>query len=336
VLKSSIKTKLCIFEKTLLMQEVCLYIVVPCFNEEEVLLMTHETLVKEINALKLRGLISGRSGICYVDDGSIDNTWSVISNLANNESSVKGVRLSNNCGHQNALLAGMKFSRKYADVVVTIDADLQDDVSVISQMIEKYREGVKVVYGVRKGRRTDSFFKRWTAQLFYRLLGFMKVKTIYNHADFRLIDKKVLIELENYKEVNLFLRGIFPLMGFKSACVYYERKERAAGITKYPLSKMFAFAWDGITSFSIFPLRIVLILGILVFLLSLGLIIWALGPVISGRALPGWASIVIPTFFFAGLQMISIGFIGEYVGKIYREVKSRPRFIIDETIGEEA
>jgi polyisoprenyl-phosphate glycosyltransferase len=316
------------------MQEVCLYIVVPCFNEEEVLLMTHETLDNELKDLTQKGTITGNSSICYVDDGSLDNTWEIISNLAKTHKNVKGVRLASNCGHQNALLAGMKHSSKYADIVVTIDADLQDDVSVISQMIEKYRAGAKLVYGVRRGRQTDSFFKRWTAQLFYRFMGFMKVKTIYNHADFRLIDKKVLLELEKFKEVNLFLRGIFPLMGFRSECVYYERKERAAGITKYPLSKMFAFAWDGITSFSVFPLRIVLILGILVFLLSLGLIIWAMGPVVSGRALPGWASIVIPTFFFAGLQMISIGFIGEYIGKIYREVKSRPRYIIDETIGE--
>jgi polyisoprenyl-phosphate glycosyltransferase len=317
------------------MQEVCLYIVVPCYNENEVLLMTHQTLSNVLMELKLNGKVSGKSSICYVDDGSTDNSWEIISRLAVVDSNVKAVRLSCNCGHQNALLAGMRFSRKYADAVITIDADLQDDVFVINQMVDKYREGARVVYGVRKGRLSDSVFKRWTAQAFYRFMGFMKVKTIYNHADFRLIDKKVLIELENYKEVNLFLRGIFPLMGFRSECVYYERKERAAGITKYPLSKMMAFAWDGITSFSIFPLRIVLILGILVFLLSLGLIIWALAPVISGKALPGWASIVIPAFFFAGLQMISIGFIGEYVGKIYREVKSRPRYIIDETIGGE-
>jgi glycosyltransferase involved in cell wall biosynthesis len=317
------------------MQEVCLYIVVPCYNEEEVLHTTHEILGNVLNELQHVGKITGKSCICYVDDGSVDKTWEIISQFAQNDSRVRGVRLSSNCGHQNALLAGMKYSRKFADAVVTIDADLQDDVSVISQMVDKYREGVKVIYGVRKGRQTDSFLKRWTAQAFYRFMGFMKVKTVYNHADFRLIDKKVLTELENYKEVNLFLRGIFPLMGFRSECVYYERKERTAGVTKYPLSKMFAFAWDGITSFSIFPLRIVLILGILVFLLSLGLIIWAIAPVISGRALPGWASIVIPAFFFSGLQMISIGFIGEYVGKIYREVKSRPRFIIDETIGGE-
>jgi len=231
------------------MQEVCLYIVVPCYNEEEVLLMTQETLGRVTNELKLDGKISGNSSICYVDDGSLDNTWTIISQLAKDDPGIKGVRLSSNCGHQNALLAGMKFARKYADVVVTIDADLQDDVSVIGQMVEKYREGAKVVYGVRKGRQSDSFLKRWTAQAFYRFMGFMKVKTIYNHADFRLIDKKVLIELENYKEVNLFLRGIFPLMGFRSECVYYERKERTAGITKYPFSKMFAFAWEGITFF---------------------------------------------------------------------------------------
>ena len=317
------------------MQEVCLYIVVPCYNEEEVLQTTHEILGKVMTDLQQAGKTSQSSSICYVDDGSNDKTWEIIEVLSKTDSRVRGVRLSCNCGHQNALLAGMKYSRKFADAVVTIDADLQDDVSVIAEMVEKYRAGAKVIYGVRKGRQTDSIFKRWTAQAFYKFMGFMKVKTIYNHADFRLIDKKVLTELENFKEVNLFLRGIFPLMGFRSECVYYERKERTAGETKYPLSKMISFAWDGITSFSIFPLRIVLILGILVFILSLGLIIWAIEPVITGKALPGWASIVIPAFFFSGLQMISIGFIGEYVGKIYREVKSRPRFIIDETIGGE-
>jgi polyisoprenyl-phosphate glycosyltransferase len=317
------------------MQEVCLFIVVPCFNEEEVLHTTHEILGKIITELQQAGKISQRSSICYVDDGSHDRTWEIITELAKKDPIVRGVRLSCNCGHQNALLAGMKYSRKFADAVVTIDADLQDDVAVISEMVDRYREGIKVIYGVRKGRQKDSFMKRWTAQSFYKFMQFMKVKTVYNHADFRLIDKKVLAELENYKEVNMFLRGIFPLMGFRSECVYYERKERTAGETKYPLSKMISFAWEGITSFSVFPLRIVLILGILVFILSLGLIIWAIAPVISGKALPGWASIVIPAFFFSGLQMISIGFIGEYVGKIYSEVKSRPRFIIDETIGGE-
>jgi hypothetical protein len=229
-------------------------------------------------------------------------------------------------------MAGMLSFKDACDCMVTIDADLQDDIEVIETMIEKYKEGFSVVYGVRDKRDKDSFFKKYTALLFYKLMQKMKVKTVYNHADFRLLDQKVANQLAMFGEVNLFLRGIFPTIGFASTEVFYERKERLAGETKYPLRKMLNFAWDGITSFSVYPLRLIFILGIFIFLLSLGLTFWAFIPVFKGDAIHGWASTVIPIFLFAGIQMISIGLIGEYVGKIYKEVKARPRFIIEKII----
>jgi glycosyltransferase involved in cell wall biosynthesis len=304
-------------------------IVVPCYNEEAILTETHAALGAVISRLVGENKIAGASFICYVNDGSADKTWSIISDLAASDPRARGIKLSRNFGHQNALLAGMLDLQDSVDCVVTIDADLQDDVNCIDQMIDRHREGYKVVYGVRENRDTDTFSKRSTAQLFYKIMEWLGVKTIYNHADFRLIDARVLKELARYGEVNLFLRGVFPQLGFRTAMVTYSRKERTAGETKYPFRKMLAFAWEGITSFSGFPLRMIFLLGCVILAVSVGLSIWALIPVIQGRAIHGWASTVIPIFVFAGLQMMSVGILGEYLAKVYQEVKARPRYIIE-------
>ncbi len=307
-------------------------LIVPCYNEEEIFPYSLNKLIDLLQLLIQKNQIDPKSFICFVNDGSRDNTWSLIEKASKDSPMVKGIKLSTNFGHQNALMAGMLSFKDACDCMVTIDADLQDDIEVIETMIEKYKEGFSVVYGVRDKRDKDSFFKKYTALLFYKLMQKMKVKTVYNHADFRLLDQKVANQLALFGEVNLFLRGIFPTIGFASTEVFYERKERLAGETKYPLRKMLNFAWDGITSFSVYPLRLIFILGIFIFLLSLGLTFWAFIPVFKGDAIHGWASTVIPIFLFAGIQMISIGLIGEYVGKIYKEVKARPRFIIEKII----
>jgi len=305
-------------------------IVVPCYNEEEMFPMTCPSLVGLIDDLVAKGKADANSFVCFVNDGSRDRTWELIDAACNaNPIRVKGIKLATNFGHQNALMAGMMTMRGECDCMISIDADLQDDIAVIETMIDKHREGFKVVYGVRNKRKTDTFFKRFTAQLFYRLMQRMKVKTVYNHADFRLVDKVVVEQLSMFGEVNLFLRGMFPIIGYASTEVLYERKERLAGETKYPLRKMLNFAWDGITSFSTYPLRLIFLMGVFIFFLSIILTVWAFIPIFSGKAIHGWASTVIPIFIFAGLQMISIGLIGEYVGKIYKEVKARPRFIIE-------
>jgi glycosyltransferase involved in cell wall biosynthesis len=305
-------------------------IVVPCYNEEEMFPMTCPTLVGLIDDLVAKGKAHADSFVCFVNDGSRDRTWELIDAACNaNPVRVKGIKLATNFGHQNALMAGMMTMRGECDCMISIDADLQDDIAVIETMIDKHREGFKVVYGVRNKRKSDTFFKRFTAQLFYRLMQRMKVKTVYNHADFRLVDKVVVEQLSMFGEVNLFLRGMFPIIGYASTEVLYERKERLAGETKYPLRKMLNFAWDGITSFSTYPLRLIFLMGVFIFFLSMMLTVWAFIPIFSGEAIHGWASTVIPIFIFAGLQMISIGLIGEYVGKIYKEVKARPRFIIE-------
>jgi glycosyltransferase involved in cell wall biosynthesis len=307
-----------------------LAIIVPCYNEEEMFPETCSSLLALVNELVSIQKIHSDSFICFVNDGSRDKTWELINNACEkNSNRVKGIKLSTNFGHQNALMAGMMTMRAECDCMITIDADLQDDISVIEKMVDKFSEGFKVVYGVRNKRNKDTFFKRFTAKLFYRLMQKMKVKTVYNHADFRLLDKIVADQLALFGEVNLFLRGMFPLIGFSSAEVYYDRKERLAGETKYPLRKMLNFAWDGITSFSTYPLRLIFLMGVFIFILSVALTIWAIIPTFNGEAIHGWASTVIPIFVFAGLQMISIGLIGEYVGKIYKEVKARPRFIIE-------
>jgi len=307
-----------------------LAIIVPCYNEEEMFPTTCPVLVELLNGLVTKGKVHQDSFVCFVNDGSRDRTWELIYTACNKHPTrVKGIKLATNFGHQNALMAGMMTMRDACDCMISIDADLQDDIAVIETMVDKHHEGFKVVYGVRNKRNTDSFFKRFTAQAFYRLMHRMKVKTVYNHADFRLIDKVVVEKLAMFGEVNLFLRGMFPIIGFTSTEVYYDRKERLAGETKYPLGKMLNFAWDGITSFSTYPLRLIFLMGVFIFILSIALTIWAFVPVFSGKAILGWASTVIPIFVFAGLQMISIGLIGEYVGKIYKEVKARPRFIIE-------
>jgi glycosyltransferase involved in cell wall biosynthesis len=306
-----------------------LAIVVPCYNEEEVLAATHSVLSGLLSRLVESGKTHARSFICYVDDGSRDRTWAMIQEIAGRDPRARGLKLSRNFGHQNALLAGMLGLRAEVDCLITIDADLQDDASCIEKMIDRYREGFSLVYGVRDNRETDTFSKRWTAHLFYKLMHFMGVETIYNHADFRLADKEVLNELAKYGEVNMFLRGIFPLIGYRSTIVTYSRQERTAGETKYSIPKMLAFAWEGITSFSGFPLRVIFLLGCVILLMSLALSVWALVPVVQGRAIQGWASTVIPLFIFAGLQMISVGILGEYLAKVYQEVKGRPRFIVE-------
>lgn len=307
-----------------------LAVIVPCYNEEEMFPTTYAALVELLDVLVAKGKIAPSSFVCFVNDGSRDRTWELIEAACHAKpKQVKGIKLATNFGHQNALMAGMMTMRTVCDCMISIDADLQDDIAVIETMVDKHREGFRVVYGVRNKRNTDSFFKRFTAQAFYRLMQRMKVKTVYNHADFRLIDKIVAEKLAMFGEVNLFLRGMFPLIGFASTEVYYDRKERLAGETKYPLRKMLNFAWDGITSFSTYPLRLIFLMGVFIFILSMGLAVWAFVPLFSGKAIHGWASTVIPIFVFAGLQMISIGLIGEYVGKIYKEVKARPRFIIE-------
>lgn len=308
-----------------------LYIVVPCYNEEEMLPETTKQLEIKMNNLIKTKQISKKSKVLYVNDGSKDKTWNLIKEYSKKEN-FTGISLSRNRGHQNALLAGLITAKKFADIIISMDADLQDDIDAIDKMIDDYNNGSEVVYGVRKSRKKDTFFKRKTAELFYKFMKLMGVDIIYNHADYRLATKKVLNDLENYGEVNLFLRGIFPLIGYKSSMVYYERKERLAGKSKYPLKKMLAFAWDGITSFSIKPIRFVLSIGIFMFILSLIIMIYSIIVKILGSTVSGWTFIICSIWLVAGIQMLSIGIIGEYVGKVYNETKRRPRYIISEDL----
>ena len=307
-------------------------IVVPCFNEEEALPLTLLSLQKMLQGLIDANKISKNSVICFVDDGSSDNTWNLICNYAKEFQNISGVKLSRNRGHQNALLAGI-FSIE-ADAVITIDADLQDDVNAISKMIDRHYLGADIVYGVRSARVSDSWFKRITAQWFYKIMKYFGVETVYNHADYRLMSRRAIEALKEFGEVNLYLRGIIPLLGFKTDIVYYDRAERVAGESKYPINKMLAFALQAITSFSVVPLRVVSIVGVLVFLISVILGIWVLFlKIFTERAIPGWTSIVLPMLFLGGIQIFSTGIIGEYLGKAYIETKKRPRYFIDETIG---
>ena len=309
-----------------------LYIVVPCYNEEEVLLETTKRLTKKLNNLIKKGVINQASKIMYINDGSKDKTWKIIKDLNSKNQMIVGISLSRNSGHQNALLAGLMKAKEYADVVISMDADLQDDINAIDEMLKKYLEGNRVVYGVRSSRKKDTWFKKTTAQLFYEFMKLMGVNIVYNHADYRLADKRVLQELEKYHEVNLFLRGIFPLIGFKTDVVYYERGERFAGESKYPLKKMLNFAWDGITSFSVKPIRMVLNVGLIMFLISLIITVYSLVIKAMGHAVDGWTFIVCSIWLIAGIEMLSIGLVGEYIGKIYKEVKARPRYTIDEEL----
>ena len=309
-----------------------LYVVIPCYNEEEVLKETKKRLREKMNNLIHAKMISKESKIIFVNDGSKDKTWDLIQQFYEEDKLFGGINLSRNRGHQNALLAGLLTVKDDADIVISMDADLQDDIDAIDSMIEKRNDGADIVYGVRSSRKKDSFFKKTTAQGFYRVMNFLGVDVIYNHADYRLTSKKVLDNLSNYKEINLFLRGIFPLIGFKSDVVYYERNERFAGESKYPLKKMLNFAWDGITSFSVKPIRLVLNIGIFIILVSFFMILYSIIQKIFGNTVDGWTFIVCSLWLFGGIQMLSLGIIGEYIGKIYGEVKSRPRYIIDEYI----
>ncbi|MBQ9761590.1 MAG: glycosyltransferase family 2 protein [Oscillospiraceae bacterium] len=307
-----------------------LYIVIPCYNEEQVLPITSEMFLAKLQGLSDKGLIAENSRILFVDDGSKDKTWSIIQSLAKKDARFTGIRQSRNRGHQNAVLAGLMEAKDLCDITISIDCDGQDDIDAMDAMVEQYRNGCEIVYGVRSSRKTDTFFKRATAQGFYKLLGAMGVETVYNHADYRLVSSKVLQEFENYKEVNLFLRGMFPLVGFKSTSVYYERHERLAGESKYPLKKMLQLAFEGITSLSIRPLRMIMGLGCFIAALSFIGVIWSIVVAILGNAVPGWASMTCIICFIGGVQLACIGVLGEYVGKIYLEVKQRPRYIISE------
>jgi glycosyltransferase involved in cell wall biosynthesis len=308
-----------------------LAIVVPCYNEEEVLPHTNSRLLELMTSMKKSGLVSENSSIYYVDDGSRDKTWELVSRFNIENSCIFGIKLSRNRGHQNALLAGL-FSVE-GDAIISIDADLQDDINVIKEMVHRYNEGNEIIYGVRSSRKSDTFFKRCTAQFYYRLLKSMGVDLIYNHADYRLMNRRVIDCLKDYKEVNLFLRGIIPQLGFRTATVFYERNERFLGKSKYPLSKMLFLAAEGITSFSVVPLHIITWLGLLISLGSLVMIIWILvGKFVMQSTIPGWASSVLPIYFIGGIQLLSIGILGEYLSKIYLETKQRPRYFIEEKL----
>lgn len=307
-----------------------LYLVIPCYNEEEVLPETSKRLTEKLGAMIEMGLISQDSKIVFVNDGSKDHTWQLIRQYHEENPMIQGINLSRNKGHQSALLAGLMTVKEYCDMAISMDADLQDDVDAIEQFVEKYYEGCEVVYGVRSERKTDSFFKRASAQSFYKLMLHMGVEIVYNHADYRLMSRRALDEMEGFKEVNLFLRGIVPLIGFQSGVVTYERHERFAGESKYPLKKMLNFAFDGITSFSVKPIRMVTTLGIIIFAISILMLIYFLITWCIGWTVPGWTSIVVSVWAIGGLQLLAIGIIGEYIGKIYMETKARPKFIVQE------
>ncbi|NKE06139.1 glycosyltransferase family 2 protein [Mesobacillus selenatarsenatis] len=304
-------------------------IIVPCYNEEAVLEVTIDQLTAKLSELIKQNLVSDKSKVLFVDDGSKDRTWHLIYKASLNDEMVKGLKLSRNVGHQNALLAGLFSAKEASDCMVTIDADLQDDIHAINEMVKKYNEGYEVVYGVRSSRESDTFFKRFTAEGFYKLMDKLGVKLVFNHADFRLMSKRAVEELEQFAESNMFLRGIVPLIGFNSTSVCYERRERLAGETKYPLKKMLAFAFDGITSFSVTPIRFVMLIGCLSFLISLVFGLYFLTLKFFGNTELGWTSLITSIWLIGGLQLIALGLVGEYIGKIYKETKRRPKYIID-------
>lgn len=311
-----------------------LYLAIPCYNEEEVLPDTSRKLREKFGELMNKGKISSDSKIVFIDDGSRDKTWSIIKSLHESDSIFSGIKLSCNRGHQNALLCGLMTLRNYADAVISIDADLQDDINVFDDMLENYENGCDVVYGVRSKRETDTFFKRFTAEAFYKILNSMGAKVVFNHADFRLMSKRALDYLAEYKETNIFLRGLVPMIGFKSDIVKYERSERLAGESKYPLRKMLALAWEGITSLSIQPIRLVMGTGVIVFALSILMLIYFLFRYFTGATVAGWASLAVSIWAIGGLQLLAIGIVGEYIGKIYLETKRRPRYIVEEFLGD--
>ena len=311
-----------------------LAIIVPCYNEQEVILTTIKQIDQLLTLLIKKEKIANDSYVIYVNDGSNDDTWNIIENNYKVYQHLQGLNLAGNVGHQNALLAGMHHVSDKCDMAISIDADLQDDINVIEQMIDKYYQGCNIVYGVRDDRSSDTVFKRFTAQTFYKLMQFLGVKSIYNHADFRLVDKRALKFLKEYPERNLFLRGMVTLLGLNSDCVYYSRKEREAGESKYPLKKMLSFAFDGITSFSIKPITMILLLGIIIMLFSIIAIIYTLFSYINGHSVGGWASLMISIWFLSGVQLFGIGLVGEYIGKVYLETKRRPRYHIEDWLGE--
>lgn len=310
-----------------------LYIVVPCYKEQEVLPETSRRLKEKVLALRAQGKISDKSRIMFVNDGSSDNTWPIISQLHEQEPEIfSGVNLSRNRGHQNALLAGLLTAVNYADMIISMDADLQDDINAVDAMVDHYHEGYEVVYGVRSKRDTDTFFKRFTAEGFYKVMKALGVDIVFNHADYRLMSRRAVEGLAQFGEVNLFLRGIVPQIGYKWTTVTYERAERFAGESKYPLKKMLAFAADGITSFSVKPIRMVFSLGVVVFLVSLVMLLYALIAKLTGHTSAGWTSLMGSIWLIGGIQLLSLGVVGEYVGKIYKETKHRPRFIIESVL----
>lgn len=309
-----------------------LYIVIPCYNEEEALPITSEKLIALTDDMMKRNLIDVKSRITLVDDGSRDRTWQVISDLCKRDRRFEGVKLAHNAGHMNALWAGMTMAAKKCDCVITIDADLQDDVNAMYGFLEKYSEGADVVSGVRSSRKKDTFFKRTTAQGFYKLMNRMGVEMVYNHADYRLLSRRALEALLSFGEVNMFLRGMVPMLGFKTAVVEYERGERVAGESKYPLKKMIAFAMEGITSLSNKPIRLVTFAGLICGLLGVVMAIYVLVSLCRGHSVAGWASIMMSIWLLGGMQLVALGLIGEYVGKIYMETKRRPKFILEEYI----
>ncbi|MBR4040333.1 MAG: glycosyltransferase family 2 protein [Clostridia bacterium] len=310
-----------------------LYIVVPCYKEQEVLPETSKRLKEKVLALRAQGKISDKSRIMFVNDGSSDNTWPIIASLHEQEPDVfSGVNLSRNRGHQNALLAGLMTAVNHADLIISMDADLQDDINAVDGMVDAYHEGFEVVYGVRSKRDTDTFFKRFTAEGFYKVMKALGVDIVFNHADYRLMSRRAVEGLAQFREVNLFLRGIVPQIGYKWTTVTYERAERFAGESKYPLKKMLAFAADGITSFSVKPIRLVLSAGVIVFMVSLLMLLYALVSKIMGSTTAGWTSLMGSIWLIGGIQLLSLGVIGEYIGKIYNETKQRPRFIIESVL----
>ncbi len=312
-----------------------LYMVVPCYNEEEVLHETARQLKEKYETLIKQNLISSESRIVFVNDGSKDSTWSIIQELHKEYPHFfSGINLAKNSGHQNAVLAGLMTVKDICDMAITMDADLQDDINTIDAMVKKYYEGNQVVYGVRSARKTDTFFKKFTAEGFYKFMKIMGADVVYNHADFRLMSSRVLNELANFKEVNLFLRGMIPLIGFQSCNVYYERHERFAGESKYPLKKMVSFAVNGITSFSTKPLKLITSLGFVMFVVSIIAFIWSFIVKIAGLSVGGWSSTMCSIWLIGGLQLLCLGIIGEYIGKIYAEVKQRPRFIVADFLNE--
>lgn len=312
-----------------------LYVVVPCYNEEAVLHETSKRMLELFGKMKSEEIINEKSRIVFVDDGSKDKTWTIIDELTKEHKEIAGIKLARNAGHQNALLGGLMTVKDDCDCAISIDADLQDDINVIPDMIKKFKDGYDVVYGVRNKRETDTFFKRTTAVGFYRIMEMMGVNIVFNHADYRLMSRRALEGLSQFPERNLFLRGMVPLVGYRSDCVYYDRNERFAGESKYPLKKMISFAFDGITSFSISPIRVISAFGAIVCVIAVIMAIYALVQKIMGHTDAGWASLMMSIWFIGGVQLLSVGLIGEYIGKLYKEVKRRPRYIIEAYVNEQ-